>query len=85
MSKAEYDVQKAYRPIITNGLPKLAYSEDKNSDYYRFWDEQFRRCIAGYQPEGYAWIPGRLYFYLNFCKIKVDDATGQRMEDKISK
>lgn len=78
MSKAEYDVQKAYRPIITNGLPKLAYSEDKNSDYYRFWDEQFRRCIAGYRPEGYAWIPGRLYFYLNFCKIKVDDATGQR-------
>lgn len=73
-----YDVQKAYRPIVTSGIPKIAYSEDKNSDYYRFWDEQFRRCISGYKPEGYHWIPGRLYFYLNFCKIKVDDETGQR-------
>lgn len=78
MSSKEYNVQEAYRPIVYHGIPKFAYSEDRNSDYYRFWDEQFRRCIAGYKPEGYHWIPGRLYFYLNFCKIKVDDETGQR-------
>ncbi len=74
----QYDVQVAYRPLVVNGIPKMPYSEDRSSEYYLFWDEQFRRCIKGYQPEGYHWIPGRLYFYLNFCKIKIDDATGQR-------
>lgn len=77
-----YDVQIAYRPVPTNGIPDSAhtknYSEDRNSDYYRYWDEQFKRCLQGFQPEGYHWIPGRLYFYLNFCKIKVSDETGQR-------
>lgn len=33
--------------------------------YEEFWDEQFYRCINGYETGG-IFIPGRYYFYLNF-------------------
>lgn len=74
----DLNVQVAYRPIPTYGVPDLAPSDDPTSDYWQFWEEQVVRCIVGYKPDGLKWIPGRLYFYLNFCKIKIDDETGQR-------
>lgn len=33
-----------------------------------FWDEQFDRCISGYETGG-VWIPGRYYFFLNFSTL----------------
>lgn len=39
---------------------------------YRYWDEQARRCVHGYRPrEDMPWISGYMYFYLNFCPIKI--------------
>lgn len=37
--------------------------------YKRYWTEQIKRCLEGYWVNGY-WMPGKLYFYSNFCTIK---------------
>lgn len=42
-------------------------------EYFEYWKEQERRCRDGYKV-GDTWIPGRYYFYLNFCPMfKVPD------------
>ena len=42
-------------------------------DYFDYWEEQEKRCKYGYKV-GDLWIPGRYYFYLNFCPMwKVKD------------
>lgn len=38
-------------------------------DYREFWKEQRKRCIEGYWYSG-VWMPGKLYFYVNFNTIK---------------
>lgn len=41
----------------------------KGSKYYNdFWDREYSRCRKGYTVDGVS-IPGRYYFYLNFCPI----------------
>lgn len=39
------------------------------SKYYKYWKEQARRSVYGYNI-GRDWIPGYLYFYLNFSRIE---------------
>jgi hypothetical protein len=39
-----------------------------------YWVEQLRRCEEGYEVGGVK-ITGHHYFYLNFCQIKVAEAT----------
>lgn len=42
-------------------------------EYFEYWKEQERRCQFGYKV-GDLWIPGRYYWYLNFCPMfKVPD------------
>ncbi len=41
----------------------------------KWWKEQKRRCIEGYWYEG-KWMPGSLYFYVNFCFIEVKAEKG---------
>ena len=38
-------------------------------DYIAFWKEQKKRVLEGYWVSG-KWMPGKLYFYINFAKIK---------------
>ena len=38
-------------------------------NYISWWREQKRRCIEGYWAHG-KWMPGKLYFYVNFGTIK---------------
>lgn len=37
-------------------------------DYYQYWQEQKDRCLNGYTVGGVR-IPGRYYFFLNFCVL----------------
>ena len=37
-----------------------------------FWKEQKRRCIEGYWHSG-KWMPGPLYYYVNFHNIQFED------------
>lgn len=56
-------------------------------DYFQFWEEEDRRCKFGYKV-GNLWIPGRMYFHLNFQPMSrvpdsvlmkaMDEATGKR-------
>jgi len=39
------------------------------SDYQEFWEEQYDRCINGYQTGG-VFLPGRYYWYLNFVPLR---------------
>lgn len=43
-------------------------------DYYDYWELQDKRCREGFKC-GDTWIPGRMYFYLNFFPMsRVSDA-----------
>lgn len=39
------------------------------SEYFKFWDEESRRCIDGYTADDGDFISGYNYFYLNYCPI----------------
>lgn len=40
------------------------------SEYFKFWDEEQRRCIDGYTAYDGDFISGYNYFYLNYCPIQ---------------
>ena len=52
---------------IPNYHPELEYYER-----ITFWQTQKRRCIEGYWVGG-KWMPGPLYYYVNFHKILFED------------
>ncbi|NLG02882.1 MAG: hypothetical protein GX567_03465 [Clostridia bacterium] len=73
-------IYTAYTPLIKTGgfnpspvagkIPIWADSAinprvSETQQFKDFWDEQFDRCINGYDTAGIH-IPGRYYFYLNF-------------------
>jgi len=47
---------------------KFQKSLDKNSPYYKYWQEEKRRSLEGYHIGG-DWITGYHYWYLNYCPI----------------
>jgi len=54
-------------------------------EFDRFWDQEFTRCIEGYEVSG-AKITGKHYFYLNYCLInKVNLTDDNRGKRKVSK
>jgi hypothetical protein len=51
-------------------------------DYVQFWEEEDRRCMFGYKV-GDVWIPGRMYFWLNFFPInRVPETTRLRIREQ---
>lgn len=54
---------------IPNFHPELEYY-----DRLSFWKEEKRRCIEGYWVGG-KWMPGPLYYYINFHSIQFEDDT----------
>ena len=50
--------------VYTNATP----NSHPNSQWMKFWREEKRRCIEGYNI-GRDWIPGYLYFYWNYTPI----------------
>lgn len=39
------------------------------TEYRKFWDEEYRRCLFGFEAEDGDYISGYFYFYLNYCPI----------------
>jgi hypothetical protein len=39
------------------------------TEYRKFWDEEYRRCLFGFQADDGDYISGYFYFYLNYCPI----------------
>ena len=54
---------------IPNYHPELEYYERVS-----FWKEEKRKCIEGYWSSG-KWMPGPLYYYINFHNIQFEDDT----------
>ena len=52
---------------IPNFHPELEYYDRLN-----FWGQQKRRCVEGYWVAG-KWMPGPLYYYVNFHNILFED------------
>jgi hypothetical protein len=52
---------------IPNFHPELEYYERVS-----FWKEEKRKCIEGYWSSG-KWMPGPLYYYINFHNIQFED------------
>ena len=67
---------KRFSPVVYNA--DEAMPERDHPEYEAWWIEQYRRCIKGYvvpkaTRRGHTiWIPGRMYFYLNFWIIFAD-------------
>lgn len=43
---------------------------ESTSEYFKYWDEERRRCIEGYTTDDGDFISGYNYFYLNYCPIQ---------------
>ncbi len=42
---------------------------ESTSEYFKFWDEESKRCVDGYTADDGDFISGYNYFYLNYCPI----------------
>lgn len=54
------------------------------SEYFKYWNEQARRCQEGYEVDGVK-ITGYHYFYLNFCRIKLTEESLEEGKSKKKK
>lgn len=51
---------------------KLMPNANPNSEYGKWLNEERRRCWEGLvRPEDGEWIPGDMYFFLNYCPIQL--------------
>lgn len=71
-----YDIS----PCINREHPEYHPS---SATYKKYWEEQEKRCLEGLWFEdtdgvrgGWRYMPGNLYFYVNFCIIEDEDETG---------
>jgi len=60
---------------INNALFKLGEVPQlipNSREYLDFWKEQYNCCLNGYWVGG-KWMPGNLYFYINFWNIEIKE------------
>jgi len=71
-------------PLLYNIKPFLFKDHPvyhpETQDYMDYWEEQEKRCIEGFWGEdkkgnkgGWRYMPGPLYYYVNFCVIEDED------------
>jgi hypothetical protein len=60
---------------------KHPFNDLPSSGYMKFWEEEKRRSIEGYDL-GFDKISGYYYFYLNYCQIPVVEAIEDIKEDE---
>ena len=64
---------------------KLYPNKNPNSDYFKFWAEEARRCREGYvRPSDGEWIPGTYYFQLNYAPLlRTEIIDGTKRADRV--
>ena len=63
---------------------KLHANRNPNSEYFKFWKEEARRCREGYTRDDGEWITGFNYFYLNYSPIlKVETVEGTQRAGRV--
>jgi len=72
-----FEKQKKYTKHFPNKNP--------NSEYYKFWKEEARRCREGYirHSDG-EWIPGTYYYQLNYAPLlRAEVIEGTKKADRV--
>ena len=73
IENADYFRQSALHFIKHGCYTFLKPNSNPNSEYRKFWDEEIRRCLEGYTRESDGeWVPGLLYWFLNYCPMMVN-------------
>lgn len=64
---------------------KLYPNRNPNSEYFKFWAEEARRCREGYVRDyDGEWIPGSYYYQLNFAPLlRAEVVEGTRRADRV--
>ena len=64
---------------------KLFPNQNPNSEYFKFWAEEARRCREGYIRESDGeWIPGNYYFQLNYAPLlRAEVIDGTKQSDRV--
>lgn len=65
----------------TGKYTNLRPNPNPNSEFYKWLNEEVRRCRDGYvRPDG-EWITGDFYFFLNYCPIQLikEDKKGKKI------
>ena len=64
---------------------KLYPNRNPNSEYFKFWAEEARRCREGYiRPSDGEWIPGNYYYMLNFSPLlRAEVVEGTKRADRV--
>lgn len=71
---ANYFRQAALYFLSEGTYTKLKPNSNPNSEYRRFWDREIDRCYNGLLRESDGmWIPGYMYWFLNYCPMMVNE------------
>lgn len=70
---ADYFRQAALYFLENETYTRLRPNSNPNSEYRKFWDRELDRCYNGMlrKSDG-MWIPGYLYWFLNYCPMMVN-------------
>lgn len=71
---ADYFRQSALYFLKEGVYTKLRPNPNPNSEYRKFWDMEIERCYNGLLRESDGmWIPGYLYWFLNYCPMMINE------------
>lgn len=71
---ADYFRQSALYFLKEGVYTKLRPNPNPNSEYRKFWDREIERCYTGLLRESDGmWIPGYLYWFLNYCPMMINE------------
>lgn len=71
---ADYFRQAALYFLKEGTYTKLKPNSNPNSEYRKFWDREIDRCYNGLLRESDGmWIPGYLYWFLNYCPMMINE------------
>lgn len=63
-------------PFLIKDIPKF----NPVTQYFErklWWQDEIRKCMEGIWYDGY-WMPGVLYFYVNFWRIEISSSSGNK-------
>lgn len=71
---ADYFRQPALFFLKHNCYTFLKPNSNPNSEYRKFWDREIDRCYNGLlRPSDGMWIPGYMYWFLNYCPMMINE------------
>ena len=71
---ADYFRQAALHFLKHGCYTFLRPNSNPNSEYRKFWDREIDRCYNGLLRESDGmWIPGYMYWFLNYCPMMINE------------